>query len=242
MAGKSISGMGMPDIRPLEYVGDLSTWAWTGTVVAIQSRNQINSTTSTSTTGGGGLIYQGTGSVMPSQTHTSVSTRSTEAVRYFVKNGPDEWNFELFNPGIAIREGNMISTIYAGNRKSSTSGWLVALANHDSRQQLMLSHELGVDRLIKRSFRLEVGLILLLAIAAASFVLLAAPSFLYVFLYVALAAFAAVVVLGFMYRHRADRKEKLIRDYIVAEIDSKLAKEIADVSMARAQKAAESLG
>lgn len=220
---------------PLTKTDDLNVFHVTGRVVGIQGRTVINSSFHSNTSGGGGYMYQGTGTVFAPQTHTSSTTSSMEVVRYFIKDDAGEFTFELNNPPLAVREGHLISTVYAGNGAISTKGSLVATVNHDTGKTYMLPYSAGVDRLVKHQMRISGWL--LLALAAVTF-----------FLFFALAggsdaqplsgafsflASVAVLVSGLVKNYRAGTRESLARDVIVTSIMSKISEALADETSAR---------
>ena len=212
------------DIAPLAKTDDLRIFEFSGTVVGIQSRTVINNSFHSSTSGGGGYLYQGTGTVFAPQTYTSSSTSSIEVVRYFIKDDAGEFSFELNNPPLAVRESHRLSTVYAGNSTSSTKGSLVAVVNHDTGKSFLLPYSAGVERLVKHEMRISGWL--LLAMAAVVFFLFFVlaggsdtqpMSGLFSFL-----ASAAVLVSGLVKNYRAGARESLSRDVIVTSIRSKV--------------------
>ena len=211
-------------IAPLAKTDDLDIFQLSGTVVGIQSRTVINSTFRSSTSGGGGYLYQGTGTVFAPQSYTSSSTSSIEVVRYFIKDDAGEFSFELNNPPLAVRESHRLSTVYAGNSTSSTKGLLVAVVNHDTGKSFLLPYSAGVEQLVKHEMRISGWL--LLAMAAVIFFLFfvlaggsdAQPlSGLFSFL-----SSAAALVSGLVKNYRAGTRESLLRNVIVTSIRSRV--------------------
>lgn len=72
-----------------------------------------------------------------------ISSKTTEHLRIFVAE-PDggEFTASFDNLGIAVREGNRVSVVHAGN-KAGRSGYAIALVNHDTRQDAIEKETIG---------------------------------------------------------------------------------------------------
>ncbi len=222
--------------RPLGTLSDLSVFYRLGKVVAIQSRTVLNHSSHSSTSGGGGFVYGGTGTLNPTSTHSSTSTTSMEVVRYFIAaQDGDEFSIELNQPQFAVREGHRVSTFYAGNSAVTTKGMLVAIANHDTKRTYSLPESNGVDYLVPKPKWNSLGLIFGLAIGAylVSGMVIAqitgAPLGTSVF---QLIPAAALLVFGLIKRAQGIAFARNMKNAIVAQIDAEVARVVAEVAMA----------
>lgn len=125
----------MGKVNQIGNVGQLYTFAHTGIVVgnATWSETRVSSTTS----GGGGHLNQGTGYVAAPTTY--VSSSSTEVSRFFLRKADgDETEISLKGADFGVRDGHLVTVAFAGDHKSKL-GWPMSLYNHNTRSRETLT-------------------------------------------------------------------------------------------------------
>lgn len=127
-----------PNIKPVRSIGELDTFARTGTVVDQQSR--VETTIRTTTTGGSTLLADGVGT--RSAPTTSIASSSTEIIRLFLRDDQGaEFDAEIENPGFGIRPGHVVTILYAGNRRQQKYH-AMAVANRTTNQRAVLQNRI----------------------------------------------------------------------------------------------------
>ena len=116
-------------IGTIRSLAELNTFVKTGTVVGHQGRTSTRFSSQTTTSGGGGYLHNGSGYISAPTTTTNITSSSTHLQRYFVlEDDGDEFDIELPNVKFGVREGQRVSVICAGPKKTG-NGHAVALVN-----------------------------------------------------------------------------------------------------------------
>lgn len=130
--------------------------ALTGTVLNSEKRSHTD--TYTSTSGGGGYIYQGTGYVNAPRTTTRTVTTHTHEF-WLAKEDGTEQCIKLTNTDIPLREGQKITMISAFREGDNKSSW-IHLVNHSAnRYWNILNEKEFVQEFIIRSLSTHGGTI-----------------------------------------------------------------------------------
>jgi hypothetical protein len=113
----------------ISQIADLQTYTRTGTVVSC--RMGLETHVHGSSTGGGGHIGP-TGGHIEAPT-VSVSSTTSERMHLFVQEEDGtEFDIQLTNPGVGVREGHRVSLLYAHGR--TPDPWMIgALVNHTTK-------------------------------------------------------------------------------------------------------------
>ena len=113
----------------INEISDLHTYVRSGTVVACRSWSETQ--VRTSSTGGGGHVGPHGGHVAAPT--VSVTSTASEKLHLFIQQDDGaEFDIQLTNPGIGLREGHRVSLLYAHGRDASH--WMIgALVNHTTR-------------------------------------------------------------------------------------------------------------
>lgn len=110
--------------QPVRRVEDIHGFFRTGTVRGVGNWSETH--VSSSSSGGGGYIHNGSGHI--SAPTVSVSSTSTEVMRFFMEYGDDdEEEVTIKGGGFAAREGQRVSVV----RISSRPGWGYNVGYHN---------------------------------------------------------------------------------------------------------------
>lgn len=121
-------------------------FAVSGEVLDSQKRNQTHLNASHYHSGGGGAMYQGTGYVSGSSSSMHVSSQNIQEHEFWVKlHDGSEACFKLFNDSVRIREGQQVTLLFM-RPADSQNGELVALYNHNSRQNHLIRDPAGINQ------------------------------------------------------------------------------------------------
>jgi hypothetical protein len=118
---------------------------FTGKVLESKTRDVL----SVSGGGGGGQIYQGSGNISGS----SISSHSTRYDTLFLRDSSGkEDTFEFRNSGINVRNGQIVTVIWA-IKEGKESGGYIAIHNHNTNETIRLpgSEQIAFTGLSKRS-------------------------------------------------------------------------------------------
>ncbi len=119
----------MANITPIKTIDELNIFTRTGMVIDVQKGVRINTTTTTS--GGGGYVHPNSGGYV-SAPSTTTTHKSDDVVTLFIREDDGgEFTPEFTNSDVAVRRGNRVSVVHAGN-KNANWGYYAALVNHDT--------------------------------------------------------------------------------------------------------------
>lgn len=122
--------------------GDIySICYFTGVIMECTTRVK----TRTSISGGGGQIYNGTGSVDP----TTISTSSTRYDTFFITDSKGkEMSFELVNSDIQARKGHVLTMFWPQQQgKDGYNKPVIAAYNHSIDRYVLIAY--GIDSIVK---------------------------------------------------------------------------------------------
>lgn len=134
------------DRAPARTLEQLQASVRSGTVVGSQQWTETSFSSTTSTSGGGGHIHNGSGYVSAPQSSTTVRSRAIEFLRVFVREDDGtEFEATFSELGFGVRDGHRVSVVFAAF--PDDSGALdprpMALVNHSTRKHKMLWGRVG---------------------------------------------------------------------------------------------------
>ncbi|OHD06293.1 MAG: hypothetical protein A3E77_13315 [Sphingopyxis sp. RIFCSPHIGHO2_12_FULL_65_19] len=123
--------------QPVRQVEDMHGFFRTGTVRGVGNWTETH--VSSSSSGGGGYIHNGSGHI--SAPTVSVSSTSTEVMRFFMEYADDdEEEVTIKGGGFAAREGQRVTVVRIGSRPGW--GYNVAYHNHNTGSTFSPDHRL----------------------------------------------------------------------------------------------------
>lgn len=150
----------MVSVGKIRSFAELDTFVQTGTVIGQQARTSTDTTVETTTHGHGGAYLGGPAS------RTTVSAASTHHQRLFArKDDGGEFDVEFPDVGFGIRDGQRVSVVCAGPRRTGR-GHPMALINHSTgNHQLFPARVAWILGNHIKALALGVGVVLLAIIA-----------------------------------------------------------------------------
>jgi len=123
--------------QPVRRAEDIHGFFRTGTVRGVGNWSETH--VSSSSSGGGGYIHNGSGHI--SAPTVSVSSTTTEVMRFFMEYGEDdEEEVTIKGGGFAAREGQRVSVVRIGSRPGW--GYNVGYHNHNTGSTYAPDHRL----------------------------------------------------------------------------------------------------
>jgi|SRR5215217_2971250 len=195
----------------ISQVADLKTYTRTGTVVSC--RMGLDHHFHGSSTGGGGHIGPTGGHIEAPQ--VSISSSTSERMHLFVQQDDGtEFDIQLTNPGVGVRDGHRVSLLYAHGR--TPDPWMIgALVNHTTKTSKVYTGRLkGMVSVPPSAFESMVVRIARLAVLPvfALTVYLWFTGGLGLFAFIGI--WAALIVLGFLFLALSPNKDPALREEI----------------------------
>lgn len=126
-------------MRKISEIEQLDLFTRTGVVVGHQ--NWAETSVSTSTSGGGGMVYNGTGHI--GATTTTVSSSTAEKLRVFIREDDGaEIEVNFTDPGFGVREGHRVTFVFAKHRDEEL-GHAMGVVNHSTQVRAVLEDRLS---------------------------------------------------------------------------------------------------
>lgn len=126
-------------MRKISEIEQLDLFTRTGVVVGHQ--NWAETSVSTSTSGGGGMVYNGTGHI--GATTTTVSSRTAEKLRVFIRDDDGaEIEVNFTDPGFGVREGHRVTFVFAKHRDEEL-GHAMGVVNHSTQVSAVLGNRIN---------------------------------------------------------------------------------------------------
>lgn len=123
--------------QPVRRVEDIHGFFRTGTVRGVGNWSETH--VSSSSSGGGGYIHNGSGRISAPTVH--VSSTNTEVMRFFMEYGEDdEEEVTIKGGGFAAREGQRVTVVRIGSRPGW--GYNVGYLNHNTGSTFTPDHRL----------------------------------------------------------------------------------------------------